>query len=487
MPSDHLRDTLEIRLESTAFPADRLRVRKLSGREAVGQLYAFDLLVVCLDHAGVDLDTVAGAEATLVFERSGTEIRSVHGMIVEADDHFSDTADTRVYRLRLVPRAHRMEMIHTHDVFVDISVPDLIHQKLALVGLDATASLRLMGDYPARELIIQYDETDLAFVRRLAEHLGMSLFFEQQDGLDTVVLTDHAAGFQPAPGAEALVFHGRGDDREVFALEAQRRVVPAYYVVRDYDYRNPLLDLTADQDLPTGQPGGVIEQDSNHKTPAEGKALARARAEERESARLVYEGKSDRPELAAGARFRLDGHPDLDTLELLVFEVRHEATLIVAGSGDPGVPSYTSTFRAVPAGKTYRPPRVTPRPRISGLVTGVIDAALTGNQAFAPLDDQGRYRVRFLFDTTPAGTRPVSGPVRMLQNHVGENYGTHFPLRAGAEVLVGFVHGDPDRPIIVGAAPNPLKPSPVTGKYPVSHVIKSASGITLEIVDEPQQ
>ena len=71
----------------------------------------------------------------------------------------------------------------------------------------------------------------------------------------------------------------------------------------------------------------------------------------------------------------------------------------------------------------------------------------------------------------------------MLQNHVGENYGTHFPLRAGAEVLVGFVGGDPDRPAIVGAVPNPLKPSPVTAKDASAHRMSTASGIKFEIVD----
>jgi type VI secretion system secreted protein VgrG len=472
-------DHLDVRLESEAFPCDRLRVFKLSGREAIGQLYSFELLVVCLDHGGVDLDDVAGAEATIVFERLGHDVRRVHGMIVEADDHFSDTADTRVYRLRLAPRAHRMAMIRTYDVFVDITVPDLIRQKLELVDLDATASLRLLGDYPQRDLVIQYDETDLAFVSRLAEHLGLSFFFESRDGKDALVFTDHAGGFQPTPGAEAVPYRGSGAAYDVFAFKERRRIVPGFYAVRDYDYNNPLLDVTADQELATGHPGGIIEQGSHHKKPAEGKVLARARAEEQESLRLVLTGKSDRYELTAGARFRLEGHPDLDTMDLLVVEVEHDAT-----QGDDA-PSYSNTFRATPALRTYRPPRVTARPRIAGLVTGIVDATLTGGQLYAPVDDHGRYRVRFLFDTTPAGSRPVSSPVRMLQNFVGENYGTHFPLRAGAEVLVGFVNGDPDRPVIVGAAPNPLKPSPVTAKEPIAHRIQTASGIKFEIVDEP--
>src|SRR5262245_14279800 len=103
-------DLLDPRLESDAFPTDRLRIRTLARREAIGQLYTFDLTVACLDHAGIDAGAAAGAEADIVFERTGSEVRRVHGMIVEVDDHFEDTAGTRVYRLRLVPRAYRMEM-----------------------------------------------------------------------------------------------------------------------------------------------------------------------------------------------------------------------------------------------------------------------------------------------------------------------------------------------------------------------------------------
>ena len=117
-------------------------------------------------------------------------------------------------------------------------------------------------------------------------------------------------------------------------------------------------------------------------------------------------------------------------------------------------------------------------------MTGVIDAGPSGAEAYAPIDDQGRYRVRFLFDDTPPGSRPASSPVRMLQSSAGEGYGAHFPLKVGTEVLVGFVNGDPDRPVIVGAAPNPLKPSPVTSRNAAVNRIRTVSGITFDLVDE---
>src|SRR5262249_41818744 len=136
---------------------------------------------------------------------------------------------------------------------------------------------------------------------------------------------------------------------------------------------------------------------------------------------------------------------------------------------------YFNTFRAIPADRTYRPPRVTPRPRIAGLVTGIVAPGPAGAEArYAPIDEQGRDLIRLPFDVAPPGERPPSRPVRMIQNHAGENYGTHFPLKIGTEVVLAFIDGDPDRPLIVGAVPNPIKPSPVTGANPNVHRIRTS-------------
>jgi type VI secretion system secreted protein VgrG len=175
-------------------------------------------------------------------------------------------------------------------------------------------------------------------------------------------------------------------------------------------------------------------------------------------------------------------HPDKGSLELLITEVEHEARQIVSARSQTEDPGYANRFRAIPASRTYRPPRITPKPRIAGLVTGIIDPGAAGPGArYAQLDEQGRYLVRFLFDTTPPGERPASPRVRMVQNHAGETYGTHFPLHPGVEVVIGFIDGDPDRPLIVGAVPNPIKPSPVTGAEEGLHRIRTSTGITIEM------
>ncbi|KYF69019.1 hypothetical protein BE11_05490 [Sorangium cellulosum] len=478
-------DSLDIRLELSGFSSDILQVNRLSGREAISQLFSFDVEVVCPSEAAVDGQTFTGENVAIIFEQDGVEQRRIHGMVAEVHDLLASMLEHRAYRLRIVPRAFRLTLVETTEISMNKAVPELIQQKLELVGLSGSdVDLRLMGTYPPREFVVQYQETDFAFICRLAEHVGISFFFEHQDGQDTMVFTDSPSGFKPAAGAASVHFRERGETRDVFEIEARARLVPSVYVARDYNYRQPMLDLTSEHVLPTGYAGGVVEFGGHHKTPAEGKVLAQIRAEERQATQLVYAGKSSVCALGAGARSVLEGHPSLEPLDMLFVEVEHRAAQAAGGRGPSDEPQrYVNTFRAIPAKNTYRPPRITPAPRISGVVTGIVDAGSGGGGSNAEIDDQGRYMVRFLFDTGAAGGAP-SRPVRMLQNHAGANYGTHFPLKPGTEVLIAFVNGDPDRPVIVGAAPNPLTPSPVNNANRSTHRIKTQGGIVFDLVDE---
>lgn len=478
-----LQEHLTVRIESGSFPGDLTRVYRLTGKEVISQPFWFEVGIAVKGTEGVDIAEVTGSDIDIVFERAGAEIRRVHGMIAEVHDLLARLHEYRAYRLRVTPRAVRLTLVETSEVTMNQTVPDIIKNKLQLVGLSGSdVEMRLLASYPPREFVAQYQETDLAFIGRLTEHLGISYFFHNQSGQDTIVFTDHAGGFEPLP--EAVRYNEVGEGPHVFELEARARVIPSMFVVRDYNYRQPLLDLTAEQPAPTGYAGGVIEFGGHYKTPAEGKALAQVRAEEQQSTQLVYEGKSGVPAIGAGVKFTMEEHPYLGSAELLAVEVEHRAYM-------PGVipdpaerkQHYINIFRAVPAEQTYRPPRITKKPRITGIVTGIVDTGPGGSTEYAQIDDQGRYMVRLLFDTAATGGM-VSRPVRMAQNHAGANYGTHFPLKPGVEVIIAFVNGDPDRPIIVGAVPNPLTPSPVDVANRTTHRIKTKAGILIDLVDE---
>src|SRR5262249_53770071 len=158
--------------ESDAFDTKDLYVRELEGTEALSHLFEFRLRVVGLAGAHLDADTVLGADATIVFEQAGLVVRRVHGTIDEIHDDL-DVADTvRSYRLTLLPRASRLAMVATQEVSLGDTVPQIVEKKLSMVGLGADdVDFRLREKYAPREFVLQYRETDLAFVSRLTEHL----------------------------------------------------------------------------------------------------------------------------------------------------------------------------------------------------------------------------------------------------------------------------------------------------------------------------
>ena len=210
------------------------------------------------------------------------------------------------------------------------------------------------------------------------------------------------------------------------------------------------------------------------------------------------------PTLAAGHRFSISGHAEFaEDAEFVVVSLVHryraDSSFLQRGprrgakpSAEPEEPPYHAALTAVRANKTsargvvmaYRPPRKTPKPRISGVVTGIVQSALPGQaESRQHIDREGRYLVKLHFDQGPK-TMPR---LRMAQPSAGAGYGQHFPLRPGAEVLIAFLDGDPDRPVIVGALPNPLQRSPVTTprdlEPPEVNRIRTQSGVVFEIGD----
>jgi type VI secretion system secreted protein VgrG len=474
-------EALHIHIESEVFSPGAVEVARVEGQERISQLFDLEILVVSKDPAALDLEEIIGAEASLVFERDGVELRRMFGMIASVNDRLDTETAFAQYRLRFVPRAFRLTFVEMCEIYLDLSVPDVVRQKLGDVGLmeGLDFEVRLLDSYPVRDFVVQYQETDLAFVSRLTEHVGISFFFEHTSGRDVLVFTDMNEGFHEVPGAGKVPFRQRGERRDVYDLEETLRMIPGLYAVQDYNYRTPQVLLNGSAKLSVGT-GGVVEYGTHVKTPEEATRMALVRSEEQLAGRRVFEGASDVAALQAGAKLTLVGHPRGD-LELLVVEADHQAALSALGHG--AVPAgYHNRFKAVLASRRFRPARVTPKPRIHGVVTGIVDAENKDGQ-YAEVDDQGRYRVRFLFDVTGAGGVRRSRFVRMAQPHSGPGYGMHFPLRPGVEVILTFVDGDPDRPIITATVPNPQTASPVTAGNAPRNVIRTGGGNEINFDD----
>jgi type VI secretion system secreted protein VgrG len=445
--------------------------------------------VVCDPDRDLPDSARLGEEVEIVFMLDGDEIRRVHGVLDVLVSHLGGTsgADRAMHRLRIVPRASRLLLVETQEIYLGQSVPEILRAKLERHGFGAPDfELRLMGAYAPREIVVQYRESDLAFVSRLAEHAGIGFYFEHDAGRDRMIFADHEGGYAPVAGAAELPFTGRGETAGVFAMDRVSGRAPTSYIVQDYNYRSPRVELSACADLESGSGGGVVEYGGNVKTPAEAEQIARVRSEERRARQLVYEGKSGAMALSAGGRVSVLDVPHAHgPLPLLVEEVTHEAVIPVFSEGGADAEHdahYANAFRAVPQGFTYRPPRVTPRPEVAGVITGVIQPGPDGETGgVAKIDADGRYTVQLHLDTAQPGAQKSSHPMRMMQPFAGPSYGMHMPLRRGTEVLVAFANGDPDRPVILGAVYNATSPSPVVASNANKHRIQTSAGVLFEL------
>lgn len=407
--------------------------------------------------------------------------------------------------LRLFAYTRRSRVFCTEQ---PATVAGVISQVLASgIGARAPESLRFdlkTTTYPARDMVVQYDESDLDFLSRLAEDAGIFWVLDQTQGAESLLFGDSnvcfpiiqadgaddaAGGQETSPGV--LSYRPRiavGDTAPaVRGATLTSTVVPQSVQLNEWAPTNPAVALLTASAPNAGGVGQIVSAgDEHYDDIAWGRTLATIRAEEAAAGRRVLEATSDVGPVAAGHVFTLDGHPagGVDG-RYVILSVSHHAWQSVAGAefilGETRTGSgYGNTFRAIPATVPFRPARRTPWPSVAGLVRAVVDGAATG---WSDVDANGFYRIVFAFDPATHPPGQASAPVRLLAPYGGPDEGLHFPLRPGAQVLVAFHNGDPDRPVIVGAVPDTVQKSLVSQTNRKTHMIRTAGGIVMRLND----
>jgi type VI secretion system secreted protein VgrG len=472
---------------SDAFDSSSLHLRRLTGRERISRLFE----VVVEIHALADHQIIEDALTELMRKpahvgREG-EDPLLHGVVREIELVPGAPADPPLYRLTLVPRLWYATQTRRCRIFQDMTVPAIVTAVLAALGLTSEDhEWRLRATYGKRDYTVQYEETDFAFLSRLLEFEGIYYWFDHGSGKDRIIFADDNEAARKISEHEGVGYaHGTGSHGHAVTTFGRRlRHVPERVMLVDYNWRSPALSLAEAAPVAHGNSGLQVTGEEHYRDPAAGVRLARMRAEEIGAARCVFEGASNIATLRPGDVLGLEGHTIaiLDQ-SYLVLEVGHELEQDFHGSGAGASENvaYSNRLVAIGALTPYRPERTTPRPRIDGCTYATIDGPDLG--AAAPIDDQGRYKVVLPFDTSQAGTGRATRWIRMAQPLSGASYGMHFPLRVGAEVMLTYVHGDPDRPLIAGALPNALTPSPVVQKNATQSVIQTVSGIRMELED----
>jgi type VI secretion system VgrG family protein len=513
-------ENLAIKFESDAVAEHTLVVTRLVGEERLSAPFRFQLDLMSHD-AKVDLEAVLYAPARLGLEGAtggeGRAFRWFHGAL-ESLTEVDSTHGLVRYRAVLVPDLWRLSQFSRSRIFQNKTIDELaaavLEADLGLqAGQDFEARLARTGQgdrktrdvYPEREYVVQYEETDLDFLSRWLEHEGVFYFFENDGTREKVVFADAPTAYKPARSGKPVRYHpeGGGGERggggatasgaleEVTSFVCTEARQPARVVLNDYNWRDPAVKLATSQ-APEGRGLGTLHEYNDHyKTPAQGKALAGARADEARCRTRTFQGKGTCRSFRAGRTFDLEGHfrADFDA-GYVVVAVRHEADQSVNFEvGSVTSANYQNSFEAIPKDRAFRPARVTAWPSIKGVMHARIDSAGEGD--FADLDDEGRYLVRIPFDEaeTDDAARPKDGTasrrVRMAQPYAVKDGGFHFPLLKGTEVLLTHIDGDPDRPIIVSAVPNPETASPVDRENHKQNRIHTTSGNTLVLDDGP--
>lgn len=481
--------------------APTFKVLRFEGFEAISQPFRFDITLVS-DDADVDFDKVLNALGTFtLWSRDHSRNTPYHGMIAEFEQ-LGRVDEYVFYRAVLVPRMWRMGLNIINDVYLDEqTAPQVIAsilQRNGLRGPDFRQVLKDPGVYRQRSFICQYQESDLAFISRWMEREGMYYFFDHSNEAagDVLVMTDYKEG-QPSDAIELRYTPPENvqTDRQdscVTSFTWRKKHISANVLVQDFNYRKASMgdNLKGNHKVAGGSRGDVMYYGGNLRNEDEAGRLARVRSEELACAGSVFQGEAPAMGVRSGYFLKVENHyRDQLNDTYLVTEVHHQGSqtgVVLAGQntsyneGEQGS-LYECRFSALLGSQQFRAACRTPRPLVTGVLNAVIDSE--GDGKMAELNEYGQYKVQLLYDYSEKSQNKGSSWLRMATPYAGNDHGMHFPLLKGAEVLIGFIEGDPDQPVIVGAVPNSEHQSIIRDYNAACNAVKSASGNVMNLVD----
>ena len=434
-----------IRVDTT-LPTDKLLLLKVSGRESISSPYSYrlEMMSESADIKGADL---LRTEMRVTLETDGGT-RTLHGLV----NRFARVGESQgltFYEAELVPWLWFLSLKRNIRIFQNVSPLTIIQDLFDEAGY-SDFEVRCNRPPPPRDYCVQYRESTMDFVARLMEEEGIFYFFEHTDSKVMLILADDNAAMPACPGAAIpLNAEGRGYQREdyVRGLRQEDAVRTSAVALTDYDYLQPSLNLL--QAIPDG-PDEAYDWPGKYTDPQDGDRYARLRLESEEALLHVVTGGGFCRSLGAGHTFDVE-LPSRDTLSFALLDVAFEFHTGDYRSWDSGSYDGHCEFTAIPKDTKYRSPLRTPRPVVRGSQTAVV-VGPGGEEIW--VDKHGRVKVQFFWDREGKKDENSSCWVRFSTAWAGKGWGQISIPRIGQEVIVDFLEGDPDRPIITGRVYN---------------------------------
>lgn len=435
-----------MRLCST-LGANDLLLDSMEGSEGLSELFKFSLHMRSAS-TSLDAANVVGKDMTVTLAIPGAATRYVSGMVARFIQSGQDR-DFAIYEAELVPALWLLTLSRDRKIFPNMSVDEVIKQVLGSFAIAFDA--RLSGSYAKREYCVQYDETAFDFLSRLMEQAGISYFFTFGSAGHTMVLADAPDHFADCPGAAKVRFWpatGMLNPVDTVARFAyEHRIAIKKATVNDYDFVTPDTALEGSFAAAAGS-GATYEYATGHASVDAARAIAQLRVEASQAGAAVLRGDSYCYPFAAGTRFTLSGHFVAALNSAFVLRRVHHTV-----RGD----LYTNSFEAFPAGVPFRPPLQMARPRAAGCETALV-VGPAGEEIWT--DQHGRIKVHFPWDRDASDDTRAPW-IRVAQSVAGKGVGALFLPRVGHEVVISYLNGDPDRPLVTGSVYNGNNVTPV--------------------------
>jgi type VI secretion system secreted protein VgrG len=471
MQENYLEENRFLFLESK-LGANELLLDSFTGSEGISRLFSFQLELLS-ENRRIKFEDLLGQE--LVFGVSGAELneppRCFHG-IVTSFAQLPESSRFSRYRAVVSPKLWLLTQKQNCRIFQNVSVADII--KKLLDGMDV--AWELQGAYRQREYCVQYRETDFNFLSRLMEEEGIFYYFRHTKDTHKLVVSDSTSSHQDITGRSSLTYDEvGGGTREEACISSWIKVQdlgPGTVSLQDYFFENPRTSLFVNQDsLPSAMIGKishklkvggnenceVFDYPGRYENKKEGQDAVKIAMEQVEVSRFIIEGESNVFHLTPGYRFSLSRHSHADGSYVLT-SVSHSASEGGFHSGTAsGANQYANSFHAIPFGLVCRPCRAAVRPHVRGCQTAVV-VGPSGEEIYT--DKYGRVKVQFHWDREGGRDQASSCWIRVATHWAGRNWGSIYIPRIGQEVVVDFLEGDPDRPIIVGSVYNAMNMPP---------------------------
>ena len=457
-----------------------LRLGTMSVTEELGRLFDIGLSVLS-EKNDIDPNKLLGKSVTITLELGDRKKRFFNGLVTSMG---LEGASGRFFSYGVVLRPWLWMLSRRANtrIFQNKTVPEILEDIFQPYSTDFEK--KLTGSYAKVEYCVQYRETDFNFVSRLMEHEGIYYFFKHTEGRHTLVLADKATVHVPVAGFETFQFRPHATqavgEQVISEWRFSQEIQSGKVSLTDYDFVSPSTSLLVSADQARSHDAAkfeIYDQPGDYLTKGAGERYAQLRIEEQQARHNQASGYGTLTAMATGSRFTLAEHPRKDqNREHIVVSTRIHARNAGHESGSQDTDGYTCQFAALDSREVFRPQRLTPKPVVAGPQTALV-VGPSGEEIHT--DKHGRIKVQFHWDRLGKKDADSSCWMRVSQPWAGKGWGMLSLPRIGQEVVVEFLEGDPDRPLVTGSVYNGENLTPYAlPDYATVSTVKSRSSKT---------